>query len=136
VRTSALRLFSSQQARIPERAFAPNASSVVSGTRRALYVGRIRTSSCQMRPIEAPSSMKAGRAIAVIADWACAVAKQRRHGITRRYYSPQVPSTTPRTCHSDGLELGPYQPGRLLGPASICAGGSMDVLNALGALTV
>jgi hypothetical protein len=108
----------------------------VSGTRRALYVGRIRTSSCQMRPIEAPASMKAGRAIAVIADWAYTVAKQRRHGIIPRYYSPQVPSTTPRTCHSDGLELGPYQPGRLLGPASVYAGGSMDVLNALGALTV
>lgn len=64
------------------------------------------------------------------------VAKQRRHGIIRRYYSPQVPSTTPRTCHSDGLELGPYQPGSMLGPARVCAGGSMSVLNALDALTV
>ena len=90
MRTSALRLYSSQQARIPESAFAPNASSVVSGTRRALYVGRIRISSCQKRPSEAPASIKAGRAIAVNADWACAVAKQRRYVITCRYYSPST----------------------------------------------
>jgi hypothetical protein len=90
VRTSALRLYSSQQARIPERAFAPNASSVVSGTRGAVYVGRIRTSSCQKRPSEAPASIKAGRAIAVIADWASTVAKQRRRGITCHYYSPST----------------------------------------------
>lgn len=136
MRTSALRLYPANRLAFPSVRSRQTPLPLSQVSAAPLFVAPIRTSSCQRRASEAPASNKAGRAIAVITDWAAAVAKQRRHGITCHYYSPPVPSTTPRTCHSDGPELGPYQPGSMLGPARVCAGGSMSVLKCPGALTV